>query len=296
MNQSYVKHTFENLINIAKIVTIHYFELDKNFKYLGEKHNFWEMVYADKENVLIERDGESLILQPNHLLFHKPLEFHTLASDGKRAPNVLVVSFECKSPAINYFKGRCIHIPDSLKHHLSTVIEEARQTFDLPFFNPELKKLELLPAPSLGGQQLIRTNIEQLLIYLMRMDPELCPQSSFSRNRTDNFSNNKIQNDIVGILEKNIYNQITLPELCSQLGYSKTFLCSAFKSATNQSIMQYYRFLKIQQAKQLLREKNYNIAQISQKLCFDSPNYFTKTFRRITGMTPRQYIRSINIK
>ena len=48
MRKQYVKHRIENLVNIAKIVTIHYYELDKNFSYPGESHDFWELVYADK--------------------------------------------------------------------------------------------------------------------------------------------------------------------------------------------------------------------------------------------------------
>ena len=60
--------------------------------------------------------------------------------------------------------------------------------------------------------------------------------------------------------------------------------------------MQYYTLLKIDRAKQLLREGKYNVSQIAQQLCFDTPNYFTKVFRRVTGMTPLQYRRSVGGK
>lgn len=37
MRKQYVKHRIENLVNIAKIVTIHYYELDKNFSYRANR-------------------------------------------------------------------------------------------------------------------------------------------------------------------------------------------------------------------------------------------------------------------
>ena len=52
--------------------------------------------------------------------------------------------------------------------------------------------------------------------------------------------------------------------------------------------MAYFTELKIERAKKLLRE-DMNIAQIAEYLSFDTPNYFSKTFRKITGVTPLQY-------
>ena len=45
---TYIKHKLANTINITKIVTMHYFEFDKNFHFPGESHDFWEMVYGDE--------------------------------------------------------------------------------------------------------------------------------------------------------------------------------------------------------------------------------------------------------
>ena len=49
----YIKHKLANVLHISKIVTMHYFEFDKNFHFAGEVHDLWEMVYVDSGNVLI---------------------------------------------------------------------------------------------------------------------------------------------------------------------------------------------------------------------------------------------------
>ena len=54
-------------------------------------------------------------------------------------------------------------------------------------------------------------------------------------------------------------------------------------------MMQYFIRLKIEKAKKLLRENEISVTQISETLAFDTPNYFSKTFKKITGYTPLQY-------
>ena len=53
--------------------------------------------------------------------------------------------------------------------------------------------------------------------------------------------------------------------------------------------MEYYIGLKINKAKELLTNSDFTVKEIAEKLCFDTPNYFTKTFKRIVGYTPTQY-------
>ena len=53
--------------------------------------------------------------------------------------------------------------------------------------------------------------------------------------------------------------------------------------------MGYYAELKISRAKHLLRAGELTVKQIAELLSFDTSNYFTKTFKRIVGVTPLAY-------
>ena len=53
--------------------------------------------------------------------------------------------------------------------------------------------------------------------------------------------------------------------------------------------MNYFTVLKIEKAKQLLRENELSVRQIADALAFDTPSYFSKTFKRVTGLTPSAY-------
>ena len=88
MRTTYVKTQLQNIINISKIVTIHYYEFDKNFVFTGEKHDFWEMVYIDKGEMICTADDKRFVLKSGEMTFHNPNEFHNL-SDA-----VLTIAFE----------------------------------------------------------------------------------------------------------------------------------------------------------------------------------------------------------
>ena len=55
--KKYFKHKIQNLLLIDKLVIVQFYEFDKNFKYGPESHDFWEMVYADKESIICNIDG-----------------------------------------------------------------------------------------------------------------------------------------------------------------------------------------------------------------------------------------------
>ena len=55
------------------------------------------------------------------------------------------------------------------------------------------------------------------------------------------------------------------------------------------SIIEYFIELKIEKAKQLILENKLSVKEISAALSFNEPNYFTKTFKRVTGITPSTY-------
>ena len=142
--KTYFQHKLSNLISISKIVTIHYFEFDKDFQSAGEAHDFWEIVFAEKESLHCSADGHEFVLEQGELLFHKPNEFHTHAANGKNAPSVFILSFVCKSESINFFENKKIALPPRLVKFIYSILEEGRRTFDIPYSDPNLKKMNLL--------------------------------------------------------------------------------------------------------------------------------------------------------
>ena len=278
------------LLSISKIVTIHYQKLAKNYVFPEEKHNFWEMIYCDKNNIYVNCDMGKTLLKKGEVIFLSPNEVHSVECDKKIDANIFIVSFVCKSKTMGYFKNKHFVVPDKLRFLLASIMGEAKDTIKIPEFNPNLQKLELKPDPNIGGAQIITNNLEELLIKLIREETSKPTSSEIFISKIEN--SDAIEDEIIRVLEQNIYGKVCLDQISEELHYGKTTLCKTFRQRTGKSIINYYLELKIDESKKLIRENN-SFSEIANLLRFDSLPHFTKTFKRITTMTPREYKNSI---
>ena len=283
----YFKHKPENLINITKIVTVNHFEFEKNFIFGGESHDFWEIVYADRESLICTADSRVIELKEGELLFHKPGEFHSLAANGFAPPSVYILSFVCKSSAMKFFENKKLKPNKNFAKYILSIFEEGTRTFAIPFSDPKQKKMTLIDMPSLGGGQIIKNYLEIFLINLLRFYTET--ESGNDTFLPQNKLSSKPVDEVMRILKANVSNQLTIDEICAETSYGRAYLFRTFKAETGKSIIEYFIDLKIEKAKQLILEGNMSVKDIAISLSFNEPNYFTKTFKRVTGMTPSTY-------
>lgn len=283
----YFKHKPENLINITKIVTVNHFEFEKDFIFGGESHDFWEIVYADKESVICTADSRVINLKEGELLFHKPGEFHSLAANGIASPSIYILSFVCKSAAMKFFENKKLAPNKNFSKYIYSIFEEGARTFAIPFADPKQKKMALADMPSLGGGQIIKNYLEIFLINLLRFYTEtesgneiFLPQNKLSSKPVD---------EVMRVLKRKVREPLTIDEICAETSYGRAYLFRAFKAETGKSIIEYFIELKTEAAKQMLLEDRLSIKDIATELSFNEPNYFTKTFKRVTGMTPSAY-------
>lgn len=281
-------------IVVNEIVTVHYFEYDKEYEFYGESHDFWEFVYVDKGEMLIRADDKWFKMKRGQIVFHKPGEFHNVKSDGVVAPNTVIVAFKCKSKAMSYFKNKILNVTDEERHILSTIVREATKSFSSPLGNPFLKKLDRFCEEQLfASEQMIKISLEQFLISLYRNN------STYKVKTTPRMKENMesdIVVEIINYMKENIKNKISLDDIVSFANMSKTSLKETFKKRTGKGAITYFKEMKIEYAKTLIREDSYNFTQIAEILGYDSIHYFSRQFKKITNMTPGEYSRSVKVE
>ncbi len=282
----YYRHKLENLLVVTKIVTIHYFEFETDFDSGGESHDFWEMVYVGRGEVECRAGENAFILRAGEAVFHAPDEYHRLIARGEKHPKVMVFSFECRSDAMRFFRGRHVRIPRALQAALPDIVEEARMTFDIPVSDPHTRKMEPLSSAALGGRQMIKNRLEMLLIELMRNASETGKDVRFLRN--DEVAGS-IAERILAVMEENLTSGLSVAELCEGIAYSRSYIFRQFRVATGQTMGDCYNRMKIDYAKELLLAPGTTISSVAELLRFDSANYFSKTFKRYSGMSPREW-------
>jgi two-component system response regulator YesN len=96
------------------------------------------------------------------------------------------------------------------------------------------------------------------------------------------------------LLENSVETNLRINDICAQLGYSKSYLSKLFKEQTGETLANYATKAKINYSKKLIRDGNFNFTEISDRLSFDNPQYFSRVFKRVTGMTPSEFKWSLN--
>jgi ligand-binding sensor domain-containing protein/signal transduction histidine kinase/DNA-binding response OmpR family regulator len=92
------------------------------------------------------------------------------------------------------------------------------------------------------------------------------------------------------IVENNISNeQFDIPFFCSELGVSRTMLFLKIKAWTNFTPNEFIHEIRLKRAASLLEQNKINISQVSYKVGFNNPKYFSKCFQKKYGETPSQF-------
>lgn len=277
----YIKTDLACPVTVDGIYTVHYFEYAKDFAYSGEVHDFWELVYADKKNLFITAGAQEIELQAGQMYLHKPNEFHNIRCDGKRAANSVIISFDSTTPELMNIAGRVITLGEKERALLGTIVKEATSAFSTPLGNPYTNVMELSESGGFGGQQMIKLCLEQLFIRLIRSNLNITPVKV---NK-----NNDLLAQITDFLSENVEEKLEFNDILVHFNMSSSVVKKIFREQMGCGVMDYFTRLKIDRAKELIREENYTFTEISEKLGFNTSQYFTSVFKRISGMTPSEY-------
>lgn len=287
----YVQHPFEVPVEITRIISIHYFEYSKDYKYPGEHHDFWELMYLDRGSAYVTCGDSEHFLSQGELILLPPNVPHTIRADEQRPSNVFITSFSADAPDLYPAAGRVLLLPSLSRALIRSMIHEGARAFVLPMEN----RYSLCPrgdAP-FGSQQLYRLRLEELMIQLIRLAQELsavpAPAAAPLQSRFDE----QIAGGIMHLLEANVCGRLTLADITQTLGYGKTYLSLIFKKVYGVSIISCYTRLKIEEAKYLIRSNTMSITEISGLLGFSSLQYFSRRFREFIHLSPKQYEASV---
>ncbi|HID39786.1 MAG TPA: AraC family transcriptional regulator, partial [Calditrichaeota bacterium] len=107
----------------------------------------------------------------------------------------------------------------------------------------------------------------------------------------------KFINKIISIIEKRIFDSnLRVEYLAREVGFSHSQLTRKLESITGLSPSLFIRWRRLLRAKHLFDQKAGNVSQIAYDCGFDNLSYFSRSFKEQFGMTPSDYIRSIDEK
>lgn len=241
------------------------------FTFDGEMHNFWEAVFVEQGTVEINRDENIFILEAGDLVFHAPMEFHSIRSTKKSSPLVKNLSFTSVG-----------NIPRELKSGIFKVNKEEKKDF-LKLFRKASEFLKNEESTALEGQEAALL-LEAFIIHICNNHNVIFEPS--------NSVNALTFRRLAETMNENIYNNISISEIAEKNYVSVSYVKALFRRYAGTSPKNYYTNLRIYEASKLL-EKDESVKSISERMKFSSPNYFSSFFKKYTGLTPVQYKKKI---
>lgn len=283
----------EREIEIEGLNSIYYFEFSKDFTHPPEKHDFWEMVYVDSGTINAITNGHGRSLGQGQVIFHRPLEPHAHISDKKAPNNMLIVSFTSHSPAMDFFDKKVFTLEKTEKTLIALFIKEATNALGKISGEYSNKSpLDFDGAPS-GSLQLLDCYLTEFLLVLKRRgEPagEVMKRSDTSRELGESSTSELI----ISYLKENVYENLTLSDLCAKFFMGKSHLCKLFSEYTGDSPIEYFSRLKIAEAKKLLLRDDLSVSRISDVLGYSSIHNFSRAFKNAVGVSPTAYKKRLN--
>ncbi|MBO5745744.1 MAG: helix-turn-helix domain-containing protein [Clostridia bacterium] len=90
-------------------------------------------------------------------------------------------------------------------------------------------------------------------------------------------------------LENNFSMDVSLDDIAETVSLNKFTLCKRYLEASGTTVMNKLKSIRIAKAKQYLLNTAFSVEKIGEMCGFQSPSYFGKVFREVTGKTPREY-------
>ncbi len=119
-------------------------------------------------------------------------------------------------------------------------------------------------------------------------------EDKFSKGRV-NLNFNPYVKKAVEYSMKNFASPISVDLICNELNINKSYFCKIFKSETGYTFTNYLNIFRVEKSKMLLKNPNMSLLDVAVSVGFNSQNYYSSVFKKITNKTPLEYKQQIKI-
>lgn len=115
--------------------------------------------------------------------------------------------------------------------------------------------------------------------------------AAYTNKETTSATEDRFIVKVAKAIEENISNPaFGVQELAAEMGMSRANLNIKIKDATGEAPIDLIRKIRFDEACRLLREEKLTVSEIAYRTGFSSPTYFTTSFRKNFGISPKQFI------
>ena len=244
----------------------------------------WQLVYLSGGAVEELCDARTVTLRAGQLLLHEPGETCAMRAVGEVPPEVLRLDFVCVGQALDDLRGCVLRPGPGEKVWLQQIVRAVGEAFAPA--GPDHIMEPRADAP-FAAQQLLCICVETLLILLVRSQRR--PRRQSSRARLEREQQLLVE-AVQLYFSRNLNRELTVDQVCRDNGCPRARLQKAFRARLHKGPMETFAAMKMDRARALLAS-GYAPGETAALLGFADGAYFSRSFKRTYGVTPRDFSR-----
>ncbi len=232
------------------------------------------LAYCTRGEGIVVLAGEQVPVGGTQFFISPPKETFKYYSAPKQNSRFLVAGF---TGNLNLLAGMECSIVRNLVPSVNNMVANRELLFDEIFNN------------------LMRGYYQENIVYVGFCFGHLLATFIYANRNSDDLADesNPVIHRAIRFLEKNLHRKLTLQQISAEAGFSPTYFSTLFRKETNYAPLSYFSHLKILKACEYLDYTRMKVKDISFKLGFTDPYYFTRDFKLKMGMSPREYRRRL---
>lgn len=230
---------------------------------------------------LIEKEKPDIVITDIRMPGYDGLDMIEKAKSINKALEFIIISgysdFEYAKKAIGYGVKDYLLKPINQEELLNSLLrakEDIERTKDYMHLENEYKS-----SLKNHGDTIRKPLLDNLIIT----------DGSDLQNHTLESGSSSQINRAKKYIEDNYMNSITLEDVGDYIGFNPSYFSSLFKKVTGLSFLEYLSKIRIEKAKELLKESDLRVQDVCIMVGYSDVKYFSKLFIKYTGLKPKEY-------
>ncbi len=273
-------------------VNVRFYNYDGRRDFRMCRHDYFEVFYAYSGEIVFQLHDRLFPIKQGDLIIINSTQYHTVHPPPNQAT----------CPTLNagllYFMPEVIRAAEGRGEDMEYLMPFLKQDADFPhvitsqtgipaqiFDLMEQISFELSSASN-RARLSVKTYLKMILIKLVN--------HYAAYQGTDDIFDRKHGSierlrPLFNYLDEHYSEPIPLEEAAALVAMSKSHFLHFFKQVTGLSFVNYLNQFRVARAQALLASTDKSIAEVSQEVGFCDQSYFGQVFRKLLGMTPREY-------
>ena len=227
------------------------------------------LIYCESGKGFITLENEQFAITKDQAFIIPAHKAHSYEAEISKPWSIYWLHFKGTSNSLHAtVSGKILNLNDSRSSDRLNLFEEIYQNLEMGF-NPD--------------------NLEYSSICLQHFLASIKYTDQFLKIKTADTEVLDVIPMSIIYMKKNLTNKITLHDIAQHVGYSSSYFGALFLEKTSFTPMDYYNQLKVQNSCSLLQFSNMKIKEIAYQLGYYDPFHFSKSFRLVMEISPREY-------